>query len=46
VDGRGFHPDHWLLYTEPFDARPGAVVTAVANRVGYAPSGEVRFTVP
>jgi uncharacterized protein (TIGR02145 family) len=46
VDGRGLRADHWLLYTGPFGARPGAVVTAVANRVGYAPSGEVRFTVP
>jgi hypothetical protein len=46
VDGRGFRPDHWLLYTGPFAAPPGAVVTAVANRVGYAPSPEVRFVVP
>jgi N-sulfoglucosamine sulfohydrolase len=46
VDGRGLRPGHWLLYTGPFDARPGSVVTAAANRVGYAPSGEVRFVVP
>jgi N-sulfoglucosamine sulfohydrolase len=46
VDGRGFRPGHWVLYTGPFAARSGAVVTAAANRLGYAPSGEVRFTAP
>jgi hypothetical protein len=46
VDGRGLRPGHWLLYTEPFAARSGSVITATANRVGYAPSGEVRFVVP
>ena len=46
VDGRGFRPGHWLLYSGPFAARSGAVVTAVANRVGYVPSPEVRFAVP
>jgi N-sulfoglucosamine sulfohydrolase len=46
VDGRGFSPDHWLLYTGPFAATPGQVVTAAANRVGYAPSPTVSFTVP
>ena len=39
-------PSHWRLYTGPFAARSGAVVTAAANRVGFAPSGEVRFVVP
>jgi arylsulfatase A-like enzyme len=46
VDGRGLRPGHWFLYTEPFAARSGSVVTATANRVGFAPSGEVRFVVP
>jgi hypothetical protein len=46
VDGRGFRPGHWRLYTGPFAARSGSVVTATANRVGWAPSGEVRFVVP
>jgi uncharacterized protein (TIGR02145 family) len=46
LDGRGLRPGHWLLYTEPFPARSGAVVTASANRVGYAPSSEARFVVP
>jgi N-sulfoglucosamine sulfohydrolase len=46
VDGRGLRPGHWLLYTEPFAASSGSVVTATANRVGYAPSAEVRFVVP
>lgn len=46
VDGRGLRPDHWRLYTGPFDARSGAVVTAAANRVGWAPSETVRFVVP
>ncbi len=46
LDGRGLRPDHWLLYTGPLEARPGAVVTAVANRVGFAPSPTVRFVVP
>jgi arylsulfatase A-like enzyme len=46
VDGRGLRLGHWLLYTEPFAASSGSVVTATANRVGYAPSAEVRFVVP
>jgi arylsulfatase A-like enzyme len=46
VDGRGLRPDHWLLYTGPIEAKPGAVVTAVAHRVGFAPSATVRFVVP
>jgi len=46
VDGRGFRPGHWLLYREPFEARGGAVITASAHRVGYAPSPQVRFVVP
>jgi arylsulfatase A-like enzyme len=46
VDGRGRRPGHWLLYSEPFAARSGAVVTATANRVGWAPSPEVTFVVP
>jgi N-sulfoglucosamine sulfohydrolase len=46
VDGRGYGPDHWLLYTGPFAAGAGSVVTATANRVGYAPSPTVSFTVP
>jgi uncharacterized protein (TIGR02145 family) len=46
VDGRGFRPDHWLLYTGPVAARSGAVVTAAANRVGWAPSPPVTFVVP
>jgi N-sulfoglucosamine sulfohydrolase len=46
VDGRGFAPDHWLLYTGPFAAASGQVVTATANRVGWAPSATVSFTVP
>jgi arylsulfatase A-like enzyme len=46
VDGRGLRPGHWLLYTGPFAARSGSIVTAAGNRVGYAPSGEVRYTVP
>ena len=46
VDGRGLRPDHWRLYTGPMEVRPGAIVTAVANRVGYAPSATVRFVAP
>jgi arylsulfatase A-like enzyme len=46
VDGRGLRPDHWLLYTGPFEAKTGAVVTAIAHRLGYAPSATVRFVVP
>jgi N-sulfoglucosamine sulfohydrolase len=46
VDGRGLRPGHWLLYTGPFAARSGSVVTAAANRLGWAPSPEVRFAVP
>jgi hypothetical protein len=46
VDGQGLRPGHWRLYTEPISAGKGAVVTAAANRVGWAPSSEVRFEVP
>jgi hypothetical protein len=46
VDGRGLRPGHFRLYTEPFAAGTGAVVTATANRLGWAPSREVRFVVP
>jgi arylsulfatase A-like enzyme len=46
VDGQGFRPGHWLLYNGPFVAKSGAVITASANRVGWAPSSEVRFVVP
>ncbi len=46
VDGRGYGPDHWLLYTGPFDARSGSTVTTTAIRVGYAQSGTVEFSVP
>jgi N-sulfoglucosamine sulfohydrolase len=46
VDGQGFRPGHWLLYGGPFEARSGAVIAATANRIGYAPSPEVRFVVP
>lgn len=46
VDGRGLRPGHWFLYTEPFAAKSGSVVTATANRVGWMPSPEVRFVVP
>jgi N-sulfoglucosamine sulfohydrolase len=46
VDGRGLRPDHWLLYTGPFAAKTGAVVSAIAHRLGYAPSATVRFVVP
>ena len=46
LDGRGYGPDHWLLYTGPFEASPGATVSATAIRVGYTQSGTVDFTVP
>lgn len=46
IDGRGFGPDHWLLYTSSFGAASGSVVSATAIRVGYAQSGTVEFTVP
>jgi arylsulfatase A-like enzyme len=46
IDGRGVRPDHWLLYTGPFDAPSGTTVSAVAIRVGYEQSGTVEFAVP
>ena len=46
VDGRGYGPNHWLLYTGPFEAPSGSVVSATAIRVGYTQSGTVEFAVP
>jgi len=46
VDGRGFGPGHWLLYTGPFAAASGSTVTATAIRVGHAQSPIVSFTAP
>ena len=46
VDGRGYRPGHWLLYTAPFDAPSGSTVSATAIRVGYTQSGAVEFAVP
>ncbi len=46
VDGRGYGPDHWLLYKGPFAARSGSTISATAIRIGYTQSGTVEFTVP
>jgi arylsulfatase A-like enzyme len=46
VEGRGYGPDHWLLYTGPFEAASGSIVSATAIRVGYTQSGTVEFVVP
>jgi N-sulfoglucosamine sulfohydrolase len=46
VDGRGYGPDHWRLYTGPFQARSGSTISASAIRVGYTQSGTVEFAVP
>jgi N-sulfoglucosamine sulfohydrolase len=46
IDGRGYGPDHWLLYTGPFEVPSGSLVSATAIRVGYAQSGTVGFEVP
>jgi hypothetical protein len=46
VDGRGYGPDRWLLYTGPFEASSGSTISATAIRVGYAQSGTVDFAVP
>jgi uncharacterized protein (TIGR02145 family) len=46
IDGQGYRPDHWLLYTGPFETRSGSAVSATAIRVGFAQSGTVEFAVP
>jgi uncharacterized protein (TIGR02145 family) len=46
LDGQGYGPDHWLLYTGPFEAASGSTISATAIRVGYAQSGTVDFAVP
>jgi uncharacterized protein (TIGR02145 family) len=46
VDGRGYGPDHWMLYSGPFEAPSGSTIGATAIRVGYTQSGTVEFTVP
>jgi N-sulfoglucosamine sulfohydrolase len=46
VDGRGYGPNHWLLYKGPFAARSGSTISATAIRIGYTQSGTVEFTVP
>jgi len=46
VDGRGYGPDHWLLYTGPFEMASGSTVSATAIRVGFVQSGTVEFVAP
>ena len=45
IDGAGLRPGHWLLYTGPFEAPAGALVTATAIRIGYAQSEASELTV-
>ena len=43
VNGKGFSPKHWMLYTGPFECKPGDKIEAVAVRVGYKQSPTVEM---
>lgn len=38
VDGEGYSPHHWHLYTGPIQQIEGQTVTAIAHRIGYSES--------
>ena len=46
LDGEGYRPGHWFLYTGPFQAEPGNKVRALAHRIGYTESEAASMTVP
>lgn len=46
VDGQGYNPDHWHLYTGPILLEQGKTVTAIAHRIGYNESEVASFLVP
>ena len=45
VDGKGLEQSHWFLYSSPFEAPAGAMVSVTAIRVGYAQSAVVKAAV-
>ncbi len=38
INGKGYHKNHWLLYTKPFKINKNDEVTATAIRIGYEQS--------
>jgi N-sulfoglucosamine sulfohydrolase len=38
INGKGYNPDHWFLYTGPFTANKGDIITSTAIRIGYKQS--------
>lgn len=43
VNGKGYHKDHWFLYTRPVNLKPGDKIIATAIRIGYKQSGLAEF---
>jgi len=43
INGKGFTPQHWMLYIEPVALKKGDTLEAVAVRAGYKPSETVKF---
>ena len=38
VNGKGFTPQHWMLYTKPVTLKKGDTIEAIAVRAGFKPS--------
>jgi hypothetical protein len=45
VNGKGYHKDHWFLYTGPVNLNQGDKITATAIRIGYKQSEMTELTI-
>ena len=43
INGKGYSPNHWLLYTKPIKIKNGDIVTAISVRAGCKSSSVVEF---
>lgn len=43
INGKGYSPNHWLLYTKPIKIKKGDIVTAISVRAGCKSSSVVEF---
>jgi len=44
INGKGFTPKHWMLYTKPLALKKGDVLTAIGVRAGFKNSPTITFT--